>query len=358
MSPPVAVFAHRGASAWLPEHTLAAYARAMADGADAIEPDLVSTSDGVLVARHENEISVTTDVASHPEFAYRRTRKCIDGEWLEGWFTEDFSLSELKTLRVRERLPHLRGSAWDGQFCIPTFDEILDLVSTQARTGQRAIGVVPEIKHPSHFQRCGLAMEQATLKALQGRIWPPSAPLMIQSFEVGNLRHLRRLMGDDRRIQLLQLIGNADARPADSRLAYREMLTPAGLARIATYADAIGVEKTAVMGCDATGRLSAPSSVTADAHAAGLNVVVYTFRPENSFLPGIWREGAPAQRNENGAQNELAQFLAAGIDAVFADDPGLARQAVDAVTPSSSGVTALFERLQVPSVSGVFTAGS
>jgi len=167
-SAPVQVYAHRGASAHFPEHTLAAYARAIADGADAIEPDLVPTRDGHLVARHENEIGATTDVAMHPEFAARRKVREIDGQRVEGWFTEDFTVAELKRLRARERLPQLRGTRWDGQFQIVTLDEIVDFTAAMAASAGRSIGLVPELKHPAYFRNRGLAVEERLLERPAG----------------------------------------------------------------------------------------------------------------------------------------------------------------------------------------------
>ena len=230
----IRVIAHRGASALRPEHTLEAYALAIADGADAIEPDLVMTRDGVLVARHENEIGGTTDVAARPEFASRKTRKRIDGQWLEGWFTEDFSLAELKTLRARERLPQLRSTRWDGQFQVPTLEEIVALAARESQARGRMIGLVPEIKHPSHFAALGLAMEQPLLDALAAHPYTRRAPVLIQSFEVGNLRELREQLPRGGNIRLLQLLGAPDESPADLAAAgtptrYADMASAAGL---------------------------------------------------------------------------------------------------------------------------------
>ena len=180
MAAPI-VIAHRGASALRPEHTLAAYGLAIELGADFIEPDVVATRDGRLVARHENEISGTTDVADRPEFAGRRTVKVIDGREKDGWFTEDFTLAELRTLRARERLPELRGTAFDGRFEIPTLEEIVALAAASG------VGVYPETKHPSYFASIGLALEEPLLAALAGF----EGPVFIQSFEAGNLRELR-----------------------------------------------------------------------------------------------------------------------------------------------------------------------
>ena len=323
------VIGHRGASALRPEHTLAAYAKAIEDGADLIEPDLVSTRDGVLVARHENEISGTTDVAQHPEFASRKTTKTIDGERATGWFTEDFTLKELKTLRARERLPELRSTGFDGQFEIATLDEIIVLAADASAKHGRTIGLVPEIKHPSHFAALGLAMEDKLLAALRAHPHTRTAPVIIQSFEVANLRELRRKIGGDSNISLLQLFGRAGDHPYDTVIAgaplrYGAMMEADGLREIATYADAIGP---AYRDLDpAHGR----SRLLDDAHAAGLQVIVYTFRPENYFLDGAYRgDGGPAARHEAGSVAQIRAALALGIDAFFTDDPALGRQAVD-----------------------------
>ena len=323
------VIAHRGASALRPEHTVAAYAKAIEDGADLIEPDLVSTRDGVLVARHENEISGTTDVAQHPEFASRRTTKTIDGERSTGWFTEDFTLAELKTLRARERLPELRSTAFDGQFEIATLDEIISLAAEASAQHGRTIGLAPEIKHPSHFAALGLAMEDTLLATLRAHPHTRAAPVIIQSFEIANLRELRGKIGGDANISLLQLIGRAGDHPYDTVIAdaprrYGAMLTAEGLRVIATYADAIGP---AYRDLDpAHGR----SRLVDDAHATGLQVVVYTFRPENHFLDAAYRsDGGPAARHEAGSIAQIRAHLTLGIDAFFTDDPALGRQAVD-----------------------------
>ena len=333
--PKVSVIGHRGASALLPEHTLAAYTQAIADGADAIEPDLVSTADGVLVARHENEIGSTTDVAAHPQFAARKTSKRIDGEKITGWFTEDFSLAELRTLRARERLPQLRSTQNDGQFPIATLDEIITLVAAESATRGRMIGLVPEIKHPTHFASIGLPMEEKLLSALSAHPYTQQAPVTIQSFETGNLRLLRERIGTAHpNLRLLQLLGGKRDRPYDFVAAgrnttYGDMMTPAGLSEIATYADAIGPSISSVaLTTDDSG--NPRSALVQDAHAAGLQVVVYTFRPENYFLPREYRNGEALNvRNEAGSIRQMRAYIAAGIDALFTDDPATGRQAMD-----------------------------
>lgn len=330
----VMVIAHRGASALRPEHTLAAYAKAIEDGADAIEPDLVSTHDGHLVARHENQIDGTTDVASRPEFADRKTGKLIDGEQVSGWFTEDFTLAELRTLRARERLPQLRSTAYDGQSGIATLGEIIELAAREATQRGRVIGIVPELKHPSYFASIGLAMEDRLLQVLASHAYTLTAPVMIQSFEVGNLRTLRGQLGRDRaNIELVQLLGTADGQPYDAVLGqdavtYGAMMKPEGLRAIATYADAIGPH-TSSLALQA-GAEAPRSELVVAAHAAGLKVVPYTFRPENHFLPDAFKDGgSPAARNESGSVREMRAYIDAGIDGLFTDDPALGRRAVD-----------------------------
>ena len=331
-----AVIAHRGASALLPEHTLEAYAKAIADGADFIEPDLVMTRDGVLVARHENEIGATTDVADHPEFAHLRTRRNIDGLPVEGWFVEDFSIDELLTLRARERLPELRGTQHDGRYRVPMFDEVVQLVADAASREGRSVGMVPEIKHSSHFHARRLDPEQALLSALRAHEYTQRVPVGVQSFEVANLRRLRGMLdaAGTRNVFLVQLLGAPDTSPYDVLLegrvhTYREMATPQGLAEIAGYADVIAPPHRAVIPLDARGALAAPTPLVAAAHAAGLAVHVWTLRPENRFLPPALRcEGGEAVRCEPGAVTEAAALAGAGVDAVFADDPGLSLRAL------------------------------
>ena len=331
------VIGHRGASALLPEHTLAAYARAIADGADYIEPDLVATRNGVLVARHENEIGGTTDVAQRPEFASRKRRQLIDGEAFEGWFTEDFTLAELKTLRARERLPELRGTAHDGLYDIPTLDDVIALVAEQAARTDRTIGLIPEIKHPSHFQRIGLPMEELLLETLAAHAYTRKAPVVIQSFEQANLRALRKRLGPSQRnIRLLQLLGAPDGQPGDALAAgeatrYADLMTPAGLKDIAGYAEIIGPWTRLLMPVAEDGTLGAPTALMADARAAGVQVWPYTFRPENHFLPKALRDGDdPRTRSEAGSLSEIRAYLALGIGGFFTDDPALGRRAVDA----------------------------
>ncbi len=325
------VIGHRGASGDRPEHTLESYRVAIEQGADFIEPDLVSTRDGVLVARHENEISGTTDVASRPEFASRRVTKAIDGSPVTGWFTEDFTLAEIKTLRARERLPQVRGTAYDGRFEVPTLREVLDLVK---ETKGRRIGVYPETKHPSYFDGIGLSLEEPLVKALgEAGLREREDPVFIQSFEVANLKDLSRRT----RVRLVQLI-DASGRPYDFTVrgdtrTYADLVTPAGLREIATYAQGIGVNKNLVRPRDAQDRLLPATSVVRDAHREGLLVHAWTFRAENFFLPAEFRTGAaPQERGDMAA--EVRAFLAEGLDGFFTDHPGAGVAGRNAAKPS------------------------
>lgn len=303
----------------------------MAMGVDAVEPDIVATSDGVLVVRHENEISGTTDVADRPEFADRQATKRVDGLSLTGWFTEDFTLAELRTLRARERLPELRGTDWDGRETVPTFDEIVDLVAEASQRHGRVIGLIPEIKHGRHFQAIGLEMEGPLLRAIAAHDYTRRAPVWIQSFEVGNLRALRDALGEKHEhVRLLQLLGAPDRRPVDGDRTYLEMAQPEGLRRIAEYADGIGPPVRFVIPLDDAGGLGAPTGLVQAAHAAGLRVLPYTFRPENHFLAPRFRDDrGPAAHHPEGAVAELRAYLATGIDGFFSDDVAVGRRAVD-----------------------------
>ena len=325
--PPI-VIAHRGASGERPEHTIAAYRLAIDQGADFIEPDLVLTRDGVLVARHENEISETTDVADHPEFAARKATKTIDGTQVTGWFTEDFTLAELKTLRARERLPKLRSTEYDGRFDIPTFEEILTLlaeVNAERKEAKRSpVGVYPETKHPSYFVSIGLPHEAPLLAMLdrfgyRGR----AAPVFIQSFEVGNLMDLRA-KSDLPLIQLMDAEGGPADRPDTS---YAAMALPAGLKMIAAYADGIGPNKAMVIPRGALGRLGDPTRLVRDSHAAGLKVHPWTFRRENYFLP-LGDKGGVNPAGHGDLAGEITAYLKTGIDGLFSDN---SREAVAAV---------------------------
>ncbi|MEV4174093.1 glycerophosphodiester phosphodiesterase [Nonomuraea sp. NPDC049709] len=320
------VIAHRGASAHRPEHTLLSYEAAIAMGADYIEPDLVSTKDHVLVARHENEISGTTDVAAHPEFADRRTTKTVDGRPVTGWFTEDFTLAELKTLRAKERVPDLRpdNSAFDGLAEIPTFEEVVQLAL------KHGVGVYPETKHPTYFDSVGLSLEEPLLDVLN-RYRVRKA--YIQSFETANLRDLRGRT----RLPLIQLItfGGApyDWIAAGSTRTYDDMVKPDGLREVASYASGIGVDTRRVVPVDAaTGRTLEPTTLVADAHRRRLDVHVWTVRNENSQLPADYRLGNPAspvyQRATGNVMGWLSRLVELGIDGAFCDDPAMGRAVV------------------------------
>jgi len=334
------VIAHRGASGYVPEHTLAGYFIAIQQGADYVEPDLVISRDGALLARHENEIGGTTDVASHPEFAARKVTKKIDGESVTGWFTEDFTLAELKTLRARERLPELRkaNARYDGEFSIPTFDEVLDLVS--AADAQRAaiaraaglpppprIGVYPETKHPSYFASLGLHFDQQMLEALNRHGYSKrNDPICLQSFEVANLKALRRRTD----LPLVQLVAPT-GQPFDFTLAgdkrtYLDLMTDAGLAEIATYADAIGPHKWMVVQFGPEGRKD--TGLARRARAAGLGIHVWTLRAENEFLPPELRSSGDAAAHGD-LNAEIRALLDAGITGFFSDQPDLAVRARD-----------------------------
>jgi len=308
------VIAHRGASGLRPEHTLASYDLAIDAGADFIEPDLVPTKDGHLVARHENNIADTTDVAAHPEYASRRTTKTIDGAKTTGWFTEDFTLAELKTLRAKERLPQLRSAntAYDGQFAVPTLEEIIALAKRRSAETGRTIGIYPETKHPTYFASIGLPLEERLLAALRAAGWDRAdAPVFIQSFEVANLKALHGRT----KVRLIQLMDERGA-PADGAAeSYAVMATPPGLREIAAYAFGIGPNKSMVRAGDAV-----PTSLVADAHAAGLAVHPWTFRAENFFLPPSLRTGIdPRAHGQLG--EEIARHLELGVDGFFTDFP-------------------------------------
>lgn len=322
----VTVIGHRGASGYRPEHTLASYEQAIVQCADYIEPDVVATRDGVLVARHENEISGTTDVAAHPEFASRKTTKTIDGVKTTGWFTEDFTLAELRTLRAKERLPQTRpaNTAFDGLYVIPTIDEVIDLARHSVSCDGRQIGVYPETKHPSYFDSIGLSLEEPLVATLQANgVDSADAPVIVQSFEVANLKELNGLTD----VHLAQLV-NSSGRPYDFTLAgdprtYADLVKPAGLAEIASYADGIGAEKSVLIPRTPDGRLALPSPVIADAHTAGLDVHGWTFRLENQYLPVEFRSSADPIAPGDLA-GEIRVFLNAGMDGIFSDQPDIA----------------------------------
>ncbi len=328
------VIAHRGASGYMPEHTLAAYATAMLQGADFVEPDLVMTKDGELIARHDNVLDLTTDVAKRPEFAGRKTTKTVDGVAVTGWFSEDFTLEEIKTLRAIERIPNTRpaNARFDGQFEIPTFKEIIDLVQAYEKLLDRRIGLYPETKHPTYFDRLGLSMEEPLVKLLrrcgyEGR----NARVFIQSFEVSNLRKLKTMT----RIPLIQLLW-IEGKPFDveaggGSLTYAQMATQSGLSQIATYAEGVGPEKSFIIPLDSAGNLDAShaTSFVTDAHAVGLQVHPYTFRSENTFLPTNYKSSTDPNAYGDGV-GEIKVFLKTGIDGFFTDQTDRGNAARDA----------------------------
>ena len=291
------IIAHRGASGHRPEHTLEGYRLGAEMGADFIEPDLVSTKDGVLIARHENEIGGTTDAAA--KFPARRTTKTVDGQAITGWFTEDFTLAEIKTLRAKERLA-FRSHAYDGQFAVPTFDEVIELAQRLGHELNRPIGVYPETKHPTYFRTIGLPLEEKLIASLAKHGWNrKDAPVFIQSFEPDSLRFLREKTS----VRLIQLTSDAS------------MVDAAGLKRIASYADGIGPEKRLIVPVGADGTLGAPTDLVQRAHAAGLQVHIWTIRIDKEFLPAGYRGRGEA---------EFEQFRDLGVDGLFTDFPDVA----------------------------------
>jgi glycerophosphoryl diester phosphodiesterase len=329
------IYGHRGAAGYRPEHTLASYRIGARLGADYIEPDLVSTKDHVLVARHEPDIGGTTDVADHPEFASRRTTKVIDGvTYANTWFVQDFTLRELKTLRAKERLPEVRqhNTIYNGRYRVPTFQQVLDLRDRLSRELNRHIGVVPELKHSTYFRSIGLPLEGTFVRTLRrNHIANARGKVTVQSFEIGNLKRLnRRLPG----VPLIQLLDEKQLKPGDvlargGTLTYGQMATPAGLRRIARYADIVSPWKPYIVPTDpATGRSLAPTSFVRDAHRAGLGVVPYTFRNENQDLPAELRSSADPYAYGN-AIAEYKMFFRLGVDGVFSDNPDTAKAARD-----------------------------
>lgn len=316
------VIGHRGAAGYRPEHTLASYELAVRLGADFLEPDLVVTNDGVLVCRHEPEIGGTTDVASHREYAVRKTTKMIDGVAVTGWFTEDFTLAELKSLRAVERLPQIRQhvTLFNQRYDIPTFQEVLDLRAQLSEELHRRVGVYPETKHPTFFRNAGLALEPRLMDSLRrNRLNQPDAPVFVQSFEVTNLKQLRAAGLRTKTVQLLVASGAPfDTVAAGCGPTYADLSTPAGLRGIARYAQGIGPDKLQVIPRRADGTLGCPTVLVDDAHEAGLVVHPYTFRAENNFLPVDYQTSA--MRTEYGrAIDEQITYLHTGLDGLFTD---------------------------------------
>lgn len=315
------VVAHRGASGYRPEHTLAAYALAARMGADCIEPDLVATQDGVLVARHENEISGTTDIADRPEFADLETTKEVDGRAVRGFFVEDLTLTQLRTLRAVERLPDVRAgnTTSDGVWGIPTFAEILQLRASLSRELGREVIVYPELKHPSYLRRGGHATEEMIVEDLATHgLVGPEKPVYIQCFESATLTHLRQRCGVES--PLLQLMSRDQS------------WTDGALEAWAVDADGIGPDKSSVVAVTADGDLAGPTGLVEAAHEAGLFVHPYTFRAENQFLPRDLRNGPdPVVHGDLGA--EIAKHLVAGVDGFFTDHADIGVAARDAARP-------------------------
>lgn len=319
---PLLVIAHRGASGERPEHTLAAYERAIDAGADFIEPDLVATKDLVLIARHETELSDTTDIATRAEFADRKRTKDVEGRSVTGWFAEDLTLAEIRTLRARERLPALRpaNTRYDGLYQVPTFEEIVALANAKGAEKGRTIGLYPELKHPTMLlEQTGIDMVDLMVAALRkAGLDKATDRVFVQVFEVAPLQRLDKLV----EVPLILLIA-AEGGPYDEkRLRWAEMTTPSGLAEVAKYADGIGPAMTLVLGPDGT-----PTKLVADAHAAGLRVHPWTLRKESFFMvPALKNPGAPS------AVGKVAEAVAllerAGVDGIFTDDPALVVPAI------------------------------
>ncbi|MFE2675220.1 glycerophosphodiester phosphodiesterase [Streptomyces hygroscopicus] len=321
------VIGHRGASGYRPEHTLGSYQLALDMGADIIEQDLVPTKDGHLVCRHENDITATTDVASHPEFADRKTTKTVDGTKLTGWFTEDFTLAELKTLRAKERIPGTRqhNTLYDGRWEVPTFEEVLQWADREGRRRGRRVWLYVETKHPTYFRKLGLGLEEPLAKLLRryGR-HRKDAALFLQSFEPGSIQRLRRLVGTP----AVVLLSTLDSRPWDFVEAgdprtVRDLVTPEGLRWIASYAEGIGPDLSVIIPRTSDGKLGTPTGVVKDAHAAGLVLHPYTVRNENSFLPADYRRGTDPNAYGD-AFGVFKAYFATGIDGIFSDNPDTA----------------------------------
>ncbi len=323
------VIGHRGASGYLPEHTLAAYRLAIDQGADFIEPDLVPTKDAVLIARHENEISETTDVSSHPEFASRKRQNTVDGVSGTGWFTEDFTLKELKTLKTRGR--SREAKQFDNQYPIVTFDEILQFVKKEeSRTG-RQIGIYPETKHPSYFRRIGLPIEETLLRQLSQYGYTRSdSRCYIQSFEVANLKSLKLRT----KLPLMQLVDD-EGSPQDfvesgDPRSFADLLTEGGLAEVARYASGIAISKRLAFHLSEDQELLDPTDLISRAHSKGLLVHGWTFRAENRYLPKRFRRGTDPE-GFGDLTGEVRAFFDAGLDGVFCNHPDYAVKALKPV---------------------------
>ena len=321
------IIGHRGASGYRPEHTRAAYELAFRLGADAVEPDIVATRDGVLVLRHENEISGTTDVASRPEFADRRTSKLIDGARLTGWFTEDFTWAELSTLRAVERLPQVRqaSATFDGLEPILRLSDLLGIIDDAS--GQRQRIMVAELKHATYFESIGLPLDELFASEVSG--WASDENLIVECFEQTVLGKVRARGVPGRVVFLAEASGSpADlvAQFGSRALPYSAHLTNAGLARLATTVDGVSVDKRLLLSTDAAGTTTTTDFVER-AHAAGLEVYTWTLRAENKFLANGMRRGSSA-RDYGDWLDEFRLILGTGLDGVFADQPDLVREAL------------------------------
>ncbi|MFS7875654.1 glycerophosphodiester phosphodiesterase [Streptomyces asiaticus] len=317
------VIGHRGASGYRPEHTFGSYQLALDMGADIIEQDLVPTKDGHLVCRHENDITATTDVSAHPEFADRKTTKTVDGTKLTGWFTEDFTLAELKTLRAKERIPgnRQRNTLYDGRWEVPTFEEVLQWAEREGRERGRRIWLYVETKHPTYFRKLGLGLEERVAKLLRryGRHREDSA-LFLQSFEPSSIQRLRKLV-DTPAVVLLSTINSRpwDFVEANDPRTVADLVKPEGLKWIASYAQGIGPDLSVIIPRTPDGKLGTPTSVVKDAHAAGLILHPYTVRNENTFLPADFRRGSDPNAYGD-AFGAFKAYFATGIDGIFSDN--------------------------------------
>lgn len=338
--PKILVIGHRGASALSPEHTLASYQKAIDDGADFIEPDLVSTKDGVLVTRHENEIGGTTNISTLAQFADRKTTKNIDGVNLTGWFTEDLTLNELQQVKARERIPEFRpaNTAYNDLYSIPTLEQVIELAEANYKKTGKIIGLYIETKHPTYFKNKNLAMEDTLLKTLAKYQYTRDiAPIYLQSFEVSNLKYLKDQLDLHKTLkhaQIIQLYDAKTSRPADFvesgvSKTYGDLATAQSLKDVAKYANGVGPSKNYILNFNNDGSVQTTSFIS-DAHAAGLKVHPYTFRPENNFLPQPLKcSDKPAERCPTGALKEFEAYFKAGVDGIFTDDPALGREAVN-----------------------------
>lgn len=321
------IIAHRGASGDRPEHTLAAYERAIDQGADYIELDLVATSDLALVARHENELSGTTDIGSIEEFEARRRDKVIDGQRTAGWFAEDFALAELRQLRAKERIPSIRpaNARFNGLYQVPTLEDVVRLVrAKEAETGRR-IGLYIELKHPGFLlQDAGIDMVDLLLRELQQLGVSAADPVYLQCFEVGTLQRLHQRSD----FKLVQLVSEEGGPADEPSMYYSDMITPSGLVDIAKYADVVGPDIRMLFGPDGI-----PSTLAEDVHAAGLQVHAWTVRKENAFLPPVLHRGE-GEGSIGDVLGMVALLQSQGVDGIFTDDPGQARAAVEKISAS------------------------